>query len=344
LRDLLLQNHIDFLGGNYINEKLLVSKQRNKNDIISKTYNILQNFKSYCIQLYIYYIYKPQIILAEYGIVGANILPFCKKYKLPLVVHFHGYDAHKHSVIEEYKYKYKQLFEYSNTVIVVSEKMKKQLINLGSNEKKTILIGYGVDLSKFNFSEKKRNDFFNIFSVGRFVNKKAPYLLILIFNEVQKIIPNAKLTLAGDGYLYEACKRMIIGLDLEKSITLTGSISHIEVKKHLEESDLYIQHSVEAFDGDSEGLPNSILEAAASGTPIISSEHAGISDVLINNHSALLSQENDIKSMVESVIILYNNPDLAKKLALNARKTIEQKHKLTSYISKISDILENAKK
>ena len=60
------------------------------------------------------------VILAEYGFNGADIAPIAKQLNLPLVVHFHGHDAHRQPDIEPYREKYQRMFEYAFRILSVS--------------------------------------------------------------------------------------------------------------------------------------------------------------------------------------------------------------------------------
>src|SRR5690606_10578037 len=107
-------------------------------------------------------------------------------------------------------------------------------------------------------------------SVGRFVDKKAPYALIMAFKDLLKQFPQARLIMIGDGYLLNTCKNLVKILELEKVIQFVGSLSHQEVQKHIERSFCFLQHSIVADNGDSEGSPVGIIEASAAGLPVIS--------------------------------------------------------------------------
>ncbi|WP_422854102.1 hypothetical protein [Flavobacterium ginsengisoli] len=73
--------------------------------------------------------------MAQYGPTAHKIVSLCKKINLPLITHFHGYDASEYSIITQCN-NYKEVFSYSKYVIAVSLSMKQRLIDLGcSNEK-----------------------------------------------------------------------------------------------------------------------------------------------------------------------------------------------------------------
>src|SRR5690606_12382105 len=127
--------------------------------------------------------------------------------------------------------------------------------------------------------------------IGRFVEKKAPHLTILAFHEVLKKHPEATLVLAGDGVLLDSCKDLVEALRIKESVFLVGQITPNKFQEYIKESVAFVQHSIKAQDGDMEGTPVSILEASGAGLPIISTFHAGIPDVILNNETGLLSTE-----------------------------------------------------
>ena len=281
---------------------------------------------------------KIQVVLAEYGMVGADAFIYCKRLNIPLVVHFHGHDAHRKTIIEKYKLRYQKMFDYASAIVVVSKKMQQAIIELGAPADKVILNVYGVNTSDFVSEEQKRKQQ-QLFALGRFVDKKAPYLLILSFEKVLQKFPDARLFIAGHGYLFETCQRIIDAKKLHNSIFLMGEISHPEVVKMMKESNVFLQHSVEAFDGDSEGTPNSILEASAAGLSIVATDHAGISDVIEDNVTGLLVKEGDIDAMSEKIIDLLSNPDRAEGIGKKARMNIQLNYSMDNRIQKLKDIL-----
>lgn len=339
-----IKKHIDLLGSAHLNLYTYGKMEIGDNNRFIK--RLLINTITYLNYLKFKKTVKKKnisVVVAEYGVVGADAVDFCKKIKIPLVVHFHGYDAHQKKIINLYKERYLKMFEYAQSIIVVSSKMYQAILEMGAKREKVITIPYGVDTSEFtNANIVKKN--YQAFSVGRFVNKKAPYLLILSFEMVVKQIPQAKLYIGGDGYLFEVCKRIIIAKNLQESIILMGSMGHLEVKQKMNESCIYIQHSVESFDGDSEGTPVAILEACAAGLAVVATNHAGISDVIEDGINGFLVEENDIFTMAERVVTLFKNQDLINRVGGQARNKILHHYTIEKNISELKKVIETAQK
>lgn len=282
---------------------------------------------------------KINVVLAEYGPTAQIYLPLIKKMKLPLIVHFHGYDASIYSVIERHN-SYKEIFAYASAVVVVSKKMYKDLHDLGCPEKKLIYNAYGPQEDFFNLKPSFSHQQF--LAVGRLVDKKAPYLTVLAFKKVVKEFPDAKLLLAGDGALYNTCYNLITQFKLERNVFLLGIISPKKFREHLEDSIAFVQHSVTALNGDAEGTPVSILEAGAAGLPVISTKHAGIPDVVQDGITGFLVEEHDVDNMSLKMITLLEEPLLARDLGNKARQRIKENFTLKKHIDVLDQLIEKA--
>ncbi len=284
---------------------------------------------------------KIDVVLAQYGMEGATVLPICRKLKLPLVVHFHGHDAVRNSVIKKYKYQYKEMFDYATKIISVSHEMSKRLISIGCLKEKIAYNPYGPNDEFFNVKTIYSKDQF--IAIGRFVEKKAPHLLILAFHKVIRKYGKARLVIAGDGALLDSCKDLVFALGIENHVNLPGRISPEEYKNYLKESIAFVQHSIEAQDGDMEGTPVAILEASAAGLPIISTKHAGIPDVVIDGETGLFCRERDINAMADNMIWVLENRDAALEMGKKGKERIKNNFSMKRHIDGLTKIIESSK-
>lgn len=286
-------------------------------------------------------------ILAEYGPTGVAVMDACDSARVPLVVHFHGFDAFQTRTLETYGNQYSLMFKRASAIVAVSHDMKDQLISLGAPSEKVYYNPYGVDVSWFHNISRKTSQPTFLF-IGRFVNKKAPHLLILAFAKVKEAIPNARLVLGGDGglgssgELYSACIQLVRALKLTTCVDFRGPLTHEEVRNEMQKSFAYVQHSVQSDSGDSEGMPNSILEAAASGLPVVATRHAGIKEVIKDDLNGYLVEEYDVDGMTKRMIDLALNPELATRMGQAARKRIEEEFTREKSISRLSEIIDQA--
>jgi colanic acid/amylovoran biosynthesis glycosyltransferase len=282
-----------------------------------------------------------EIVFAEYGITGAKVLDVCKNLRLPLAVIFHGFDAAVNSIINEYKNKYLELFNYAKCVFSVSSQMNKKLIELGCPQEKLIKATYGPN-DLFLTIEPKFIESRSFVSIGRFVNKKAPYYTILAFKKVVDKYPDSELYFAGDGVLLEATQNLVRYFGLQHNIHFLGVIKPLEFSQILERVAGMVQHSITASDGDSEGTPVAILEASAAGIPVVSTFHAGIQDVIINDKTGFLVDEHDVDGMAEKIIWLIENLENGKIMGKCGKENVRHNFSMNKHITIISDSLKKA--
>jgi glycosyltransferase involved in cell wall biosynthesis len=281
---------------------------------------------------------KIDILLAEYGQTGGNLLAACKLSGTKLVVHFHGSDAFDYTTLKKYKIKYLQMFDYAKAIVVVSEDMKTQLIGLGASPEKIFKVPYGINTERFLCANPENAD--PIFSaVGRFVPKKAPLTTIRAFSRVLAQVPEAHLIMVGEGALLSASKKLALELKIQDKITFKGVLKPDQVIECLSNSRCFVQHSVRSADGDSEGMPNTILEAASCGLPIISTFHAGIKEAVHHGVSGYLTNEGDEVQMASYMIEIAQNPQLAKSMGKKAREIIIANYNLEKQIKELKEIL-----
>jgi glycosyltransferase involved in cell wall biosynthesis len=280
------------------------------------------------------------VVLAEYGLSGVAVLDACREAGIPLIVHFHGFDAYDQKVLEGAGKRYPELFDYASAVIAVSQDMERQLVQLGAPREKVKYNPYGVDIDLFRGGDPASAS--PIFlAVGRFVDKKAPQLTLLAFSRVMEAVPEARLLMMGDGHLWEACKQLADALDIRGSVDFLGVRPHTEVTTAMRRARAFVQHSVTTGYGDSEGTPVGILEAGASGLPVVATKHAGIPDVVVDGETGLLVNEGDVIGMGERMLKLARDPELADRLGRAARQRISTHFTMESSIAKLWHIIED---
>lgn len=283
---------------------------------------------------------KIDVILAEYGTTAAIYLDAIQTSAIPLVIHFHGYDATAHKTLEHFREEYRQMFNYATYIIAVSSIMHEKLIALGCPKNKLIKNTYGPnDL----FLELKPQFLQPQFiAIGRFTDKKAPYYTILAFKNVLKEFPEAKLIMAGDGHLLNSCENLVQYFGIANSVEFIGVITPEEYGTRLEESLAMVQHSITAQSGDMEGTPLAILEASAAGIPVISTFHAGIPDVIINEETGLLVHEHDVDGMSQNMVKVLSDKSYAMEMGSKGRNNIAKNYSMKRHIDKIDELLYTA--
>lgn len=280
-------------------------------------------------------------VLAEYGQTGAALMDVCAEEKLPLIVHFHGYDAYRNDVLNEYREQYKRLFDIASAFVVLSEAMKGQLVSLGAPINKIFVNACGIDTDLFYGASPI--DAPPLFvTTGRFVDKKGPIQTLFAFRKTLDVTSDAKLIMVGKGPLWEASVRLCNALGIADSVEFRGSQTPQEVAGLMRSGRAFVQHSVVSLENDSEGMPSSILEAASTGLPIISTNHAGIPEAVIHGETGYIVEENDIDGMAGYMISLARDAELADGLGRAGRARVEDYYSSSVSINRLMSIIKTA--
>ena len=278
-------------------------------------------------------------VLAEFGPTATLVMDACEKMSVPLIAHFHGFDAYRQRTLETFGRRYGQLFDISAAIVAVSRDMQAQLIKLGAPADKIHYNSCGVEPSVFRGADPLHSPP-TFVAVGRFVNKKAPHLTLLAFKATLESCPQARLVMIGDGPLWEACRQMTMSLGLSDVVELQGVRAQAEVATAMQQARAFVQHSIRPHDGDSEGTPVAVLEASASGLPVISTQHAGIKDAVIHEKTGFLVEEGDIHRMAEHMTRLARDPQLAADLGKAGREWVSAEYSMEKSINKLWSIIE----
>jgi colanic acid/amylovoran biosynthesis glycosyltransferase len=277
-------------------------------------------------------------ILAEFGDTGAAICPYAVKLGIPLLVHFHGHDAHRRSLLTpELRQQYRYLFEHAAGIFVVSRFMEQALVDLGCQRERITYNPYGPRDSFFEVRPDYRP---TILSVGRFTNIKANYLVLMAFRKALESCPDARLVMAGEGELLETCKTLAMVWGIADRVDFPGSLPHAEVSRLFAEACCFAQHSVCPSYGDAEGTPNTILEAGAAGLPVIATRHAGIRDVVVEGKTGPLVEELDVGGMAEHMAALLTDRERCRTMGEAAREHIREHFTAERHVGRIREAIE----
>jgi len=257
---------------------------------------------------------KVRLLHAHHGMFAINFLSLARRFQIPLVVSFYGYDASgfpSSSPINASRLI--GLFSESTLVIAMSKNMKEDLIHWGCPEKKILIHHTGVDLDRFPYRPKRlTKPCATILCVCDFTPKKGIYNLIKAFKGVLHSVENINLRIIGspitDGREeYDRVLQLIQAECLENWITFVGRVDHFELAEEYRQADLFVLASATAPDGSKEGIPAVLMEAQSIGLPVISTYHAGISEAVVHEETGYLVKENDINALEKALIALLTN-------------------------------------
>ena len=283
----------------------------------------------------------PDAVLAEYGPSGVYVTAACRDLGIPFVVHFHGFDAYANWVIEQFGARYRKMFAHASAVVAVSQPMVQQLESLGAPIEKIQYIPYGTDCDRFESGRPEQAEP-TFLVVGRFVEKKAPHLTLAAFREVHQSHPAARMRMIGDGPLMGVCMDLAKLWKLEEAVTFLGAQPHEVVRREMSQARCFVQHSLVPRGGDSEGMPVAIIEAGACGLPVISTRHAGIPEVVLDDETGLLVEEGDVEAMANHMCKVVAQPEVAGQLGAAARQRVEKHFRIDQSIDRLWSVIQSS--
>ena len=198
--------------------------------------------------------------------------------------------------------------------IAVSEALRQRAVEFGIPGDKIAVNYIGIDTRKFvpgvvQISQRAPRVLF----VGRLVEKKGCQYLIEAMAQVQKTVPSARLIVIGDGPLRSSLEQL--AQDHGLLVEFRGALPNTEVKIELAAARVFCLPSVTAENGDAEGLPISILEAQASGVPVVTSARGGVGEAVKDGITGFTFPERDVDQLASGLIRILASDQLADEIS-----------------------------
>lgn len=276
---------------------------------------------------------KPVLIHAHFGPDGLIALPLARRLGIPLVTTLRGYDVTRSRASlaasgrlswMRYALFEPRLAQGGDLFLAVSDALRDRAIARGFPAERTFTHYNGVDLEKFRPGADARDEPL-ILHVGRLVEKKGTGLLLRALAGVRAQAPGARLAICGDGPLRPLLERQARELGIADAVDFFGQLAPDRLAKLLQRSALLAAPSITARSGDAEGLPNVVVEAAASGLPVVASDHGGIAEAVIDGETGFLVPEGDTGLLEERISGLLASPALSAKMGAAGRKLAEER-------------------
>lgn len=277
---------------------------------------------------------KADAILAEFGTQALVVAELGNEMGLPVLTYWRGTDASAALRSRQRVRSYRLMMPRLAGMVSVSRFLLDNLAAHGVTHPNAHVVPSGVDITRFTPGRKRPGSFL---AVGRMVEKKAPQVTLRAFARAAKG-RDAHLTFIGDGPLLEPNKALAKELGIAGQVTFTGALPHDRVREHLETTEIFLQHSVTAKNGNTEGLPTAIQEALACGCITLSTRHAGIPEAVEHGVNGLLTEEWDETGFAAAITRILDDPD-RDAMARAARATAEAKFDNAKGLAKVEDII-----
>ena len=288
-----------------------------------------------------YHSSRPDIILCSFGSMALRMLGVSRKYNIPIVAHFHGLDLSSQLRNRWYRWSIKKHIHNFDSIVVVGSHQKKLVESWGIPASKVFLIPCGVPTEEFKPLPRDRTleSRVRFIAVGRVhPNKGVNYVVESFASALQQGL-DATLAIVGDGPDMKVVQQQISCMKLGDKIHLLGSMSSERVRKQMQESDIFVQHSVEPANGWREGFGVSIAEASAMELPVISTYCGGIPDQIISGHNGILVEQRDVDAMADAMLNLGRDSKLRSQMGTSGRRRVVSEFDTEDQVKKLELVL-----
>ncbi len=268
-----------------------------------------------------------QLLHIYFGQIAVHLLPLIRAWEKPSIVSFHGADALVDMNKPAYRTATKQMLDAVKLVLVRSQSLRRAVIDLGCEEEKIEVQRTGIPLDEFPFRERNipPNGEWRFVQAGRLIEKKGLPVTLRAFASFLRRYPKATLTIAGEGPLLGQLQDLARELKIDNRVSFTGFISQEQLRELYYASHIFLHPSETGPDGNQEGIPNSMLEAMASGLPVFATQHGGIPEAIENGVSGVLVPEHNHEELADALLNAVPDPEFLSRIARAGVDAVAQK-------------------
>ena len=270
---------------------------------------------------------KAQMLHIYFGHIAVHLLPLIRAWPRPSVVSFHGADVMVDLEKPAYRAATQEMLNAVRLVLVRSESLGRALINIGCPAGKIRLQRTGIPIDEIPFRPREwpRDGAWKFLQACRLIEKKGLRVSLRAFARFARSHRTATFTIAGEGPLRSELGRLAAELDVADKVFFPGFVSQTQLRELFYQSHIFLHPSERSGDGNQEGVPNSMLEAMASGLPVFATEHGGIPEAIENGRSGILVEEKDDASLAHVLLERTSTPEGLAAIARNGAEVVRQK-------------------
>jgi glycosyltransferase involved in cell wall biosynthesis len=279
---------------------------------------------------------KRATIMHAHWVVPGGVIGAAAARSLPLVISLHGSDvfvAERHRAV---RLAARTAFGRAQWVSACSEDLRARAVAIGAETAHSSVIPYGVDSDRFRPDSDARtrarerlglaDNVPLVFAVGRLVRKKGFEYLIDAAAMLKSQHPTLRVAIAGDGDLDADLRARARDAGVGDTVLFLGVVPHHEVPQLIAAADIAVAPSVHDAAGNVDGLPNTVMEIMASGTPLVTTPVGGIGAVATDGVTARLVPERDARALATAIDSLLRNPSAGLPLGRQARDLMCRRH------------------
>ncbi|HTG89346.1 MAG TPA: glycosyltransferase [Vicinamibacterales bacterium] len=279
---------------------------------------------------------KRATIVHAHWVVPGGVIGAAAAGSIPLVVSLHGSDvfvAERHAVA---RLAARTAFSRARWVTACSEDLRARAVRIGADSARSSVIPYGVDPTRFKPDPDARrrvranlgiaDDAPMILAIGRLVRKKGFEYLIDATAILRSRHAAIRVVIAGDGDLDAELRARAETAGVAGHVQFLGNVPHHDVPALVAAADVAVAPSVHDAAGNVDGLPNTVMEIMASGTPLVATHVGGIDAVATDGTTARLVPERDSRALADAIDGLLLDRAMGLAIGRQARDLVGRQH------------------
>jgi glycosyltransferase involved in cell wall biosynthesis len=274
---------------------------------------------------------QPSLIHAHFGIEGVSALGLAMHLKVPLVTTFHGFDATLKTPAMltspawfRYPLLRRRLAREGHLFLCASSFIRQRLLATGFPESRTHTHYIGVDCRTIRPRGHLEEQLL-ILHVARLVEVKGTRFLLRAFARVARTHDSARLLIIGDGPLRRPLHALAASLGVGDRVEFLGARPHAQVLSSMRKAAMLVLPGIRTATGREEGLGMVLLEAAATGVPIIGSRVGGIPECIVDGKTGFLVPERDEEALARRMSELLEDPLRRHGMGAAGRALVEDR-------------------
>ncbi len=280
-----------------------------------------------------------------FGHTGVHLLPFIKEWDKPCVVSFHGMDIQPRPDQPGYDDAMRELLQTAPLLLARSHSLMDRLAAMGAPRDRLRLNRTGIPLEAFPAIQRPApaDGAWQLVQACRWIAKKGIRTSLRAFARFRERFPAAKFILAGDGPLRGEIERMVGELELGSSVELRGFLDQAGLAQLYAASHIFLHPSEMTEDLNQEGVPNSMLEAMATGLPVAATLHGGIPEAVSDGVTGFLVDERDDEALASALLRLAGDPAMWARMGAAAALSVQEDFSQARAIEKLEGFYDEAK-
>ena len=279
-----------------------------------------------------------------FGHTGVHLLPFIKEWSRPCVVSFHGMDIQPRPEQPGYDDAMRELLKTIPLVLARSRSLFAALEAWGCPREKLRLNRTGIPLGDFPFAPRDAlvDGSWRFVQACRLIEKKGLKTTLRAFARFHERRPAARLAIAGDGPMKAELAQFARACGVGDAVEFRGFLSTSQLAALYAESHAFLHPSETTADQNQEGVPNSMLEAMATGLPVLATHHGGIPEAVTHERTGLLVPERDDEALLAAMTRLTGDAPMRASMGEAAARVVREEFEQAKAIERLEAIYDEA--